>query len=83
MAKRLLVISEILGLFDNKLTTDDNYPVCNRENLPQPIEMQLCKKKFFLNFLLYFWKLHQSLNIYKNHIADVYPKLETAKNLVR
>ena len=45
-----LVISEILGLFDNKLTTDDNYPVCNRENLPQPIEMQLCKKSFFSIF---------------------------------
>ena len=41
----LLVIWEILGLFVNTLTADGKYSLCNRENLPQPIQMQLSKKQ--------------------------------------
>ena len=49
-----LSISETLGVFVNTLTADDKYSLCNRKNLPQPIQLQLSKKnKFFLAFLLY------------------------------
>ena len=57
----LLVISKILGLFLNTLPADDKYSFRNSENLPQPIQMQLSKKKHFLNFLLHFWNVHQIL----------------------
>ena len=43
-------------------------------------------KKVLLNFLLYFWNLHQILNILKQKmtlIVYVFPKLQTAKDLVR
>ena len=41
----LSVISEILGLFVNTMTADDEYSVPNSEKLPQPIQMQLSKKE--------------------------------------
>ena len=41
----LLVISELLGLFDNILTAYHKYSFCNSENLRQPIQMQLSKKQ--------------------------------------
>ena len=41
----LLVISEILGLFPNTLTTDDKLSFHNRANLLQAIQMQLSKKQ--------------------------------------
>lgn len=40
----VLVISKILALFFNTLTTDDNYSL-NRENLPQTIQLQISKKQ--------------------------------------
>ena len=46
----------------------------------------LQNKTFFLNFLFHFWSLHQILNIFKkkmNVIANVFPKLQTVKNLVK
>ena len=55
--KRFLVISEILRRFVNTLTSDENYSLCNRENLPQPIEMQLSKNlKTFCQFCTAFLK---------------------------
>ena len=52
----ILVISEILGLLVNTLTADDKYLLCNEENLPLSVRMQLSKKgktvlKFFASFL--------------------------------
>ena len=41
----MLVICELLGLFGNTLTADDKYSLCNRENLPQPIQIQYPKKQ--------------------------------------
>ena len=42
----LLVIYKLLGLFVNPLTADDEYCLCNRENLlSQTIEIQLFKKQ--------------------------------------
>ena len=46
----------------------------------------LKKEKLFLNFLFHFWNLHQILNILKEKmivIANVFPKLQTVKILVR
>ena len=41
-------------LFVNTFTTDDKYSLLNRENLTQPIHMQLSQKQTFLEFLLHF-----------------------------
>ena len=47
----LLVISQILGLFVNTLTPNEEYFLNNRENLPVPIQLQTSKKqKKFLQF---------------------------------
>ena len=51
----LLLLSEILGLFVNKLTVDDTHSCYNTENLPLPFQMQLSKKSYFFPiFLLHF-----------------------------
>ena len=51
----LLVICEIIGLFVNTMSVDDKYFICNSENLPQTIQMQLCKmQKKILKFFLHF-----------------------------
>ena len=51
----LLVISEILGLLVNTLTSNEEYSPHNSENLRQPIQMQLSKKQIIsLNFLRHF-----------------------------
>ena len=49
----LLVICKILGPLVNTLTPDDMYSLFNCENLTQPIQMQLSKKKkpFLICFL--------------------------------
>ena len=53
----LLVISEILGLFLNTLTTDDKYSLRNSENLSESIKMQLSEKqKTFSGLLAAFMK---------------------------
>ena len=83
----LLLISGILGLFVNMLTTYDKHSFCNSENLRQALQMQLSKqKKLFLNFFVHFWTLHQILKILKKKmtlIANVYPQLLAAKEVVR
>ena len=54
-----LVLGEILEVFVDILTDAGRYPVQYCENLLLPIQMQLTeKRKFFLNFLFYFWNLH-------------------------
>ena len=53
----LLVISEILGLFLNTLTTDEKYSLRNSENLSESIKMQLSKtQKTFSGLLAAFLK---------------------------
>ena len=56
-----LEICKILELFVTTMTAHDNYSLLNRDNLTQPIQMQLSQKKFFLNFSLEFLK--SNLNI--------------------
>ena len=64
--KSLLLICKISRLFINTLSTDNMYSFFNRENLTQPIQMQLSRKeKIFLNFFLHFWYLIEILNISK------------------
>ena len=83
----LLVIVKILALFVNMLTGDHKYSLCNRENLQQFIQMHLSKKqKVISDFVLYYWNLHETLNILEKKmtlIAYVFPKLRTAKGVVR
>ena len=50
------MIHKILGLFLNRLTVDDKHYMLNRDNLTQPIEIQLSQKQktfpqFFHAFL--------------------------------
>ena len=82
----LLVICEISVLLVNTLVADDKYSFCNGEYHPRPIEMQLSKKqKTFSEVFLKVWSLRQILNISKKKmtlIADVFRKLESAKNVV-
>ena len=81
-----LVISAILGLFVNTLPADGKHSILNSENFLQPIQRQLSKiLKIFLKHLLEFLNFPQALNILKKEmirIACVFPKLETAKNVV-
>ena len=55
--KSLLVIHKILRLFVNTLIVDDKHYVLNRDNLTQPIQMQLSQKqKTFSEFFFAFLK---------------------------
>ena len=82
-----LVLSEILGVFVNTLTADAKYPVQDCQNFLLPIQMNSPKnEKLFPNFSFHFWHLHQMLNILKKRmilIANIFPKLQTVKILLR
>ena len=55
--KFLLVIHKILRLFVNTLTVDDKHYLLNRDNLTQPIQIQLSQKqKTFSEFFFAFSK---------------------------
>ena len=69
----LLVIFGIAGLLVNILTGDGKYSVRNRENLWQKVQIEFSKKQNFSQFL-------DAKKI--SLITDVFPKLETAKNVV-
>ena len=59
--KSLLVICKFSRLFPNTLSTDGKYSLLNRDNLTQPIKMQLSRKqKTFSQFFCAFLK--SSLN---------------------
>ena len=59
LKKCLLVIWKVLIVFVKALTACDKYSLRNRDNLTQPIEMQLSEKQDFLfNLFLNFWNLH-------------------------
>ena len=64
--KSLLVICKISRLFPNTLSADAKYSVFNRDNLTQPIQMQLSRKqKTISEFLSPFLK--PSLNFEHFH----------------
>ena len=53
--KSLLVIKKILRLFVNTLIVNDKHYLLNRDNLTQPIQMQLSEKeKTFSDFCFAF-----------------------------
>ena len=59
--KVLLVICKISRLLPNTLSSDGKYSLLNRDNLTQPIQMQLSgKQNTFSEFFSAFWK--SSLN---------------------
>ena len=69
------------------MTADDKYSLRKSENLPQPIEMQLFKKrkvfsKVFASFLKttsHFQQFEKNMSL----IADIFGKLRRANNVVR
>ena len=85
--KSLLVICKFLSMFVNILTADDKYYLLNRNNLRQPIQMQLSQRKetfpelisSFLKTVLNFEHFQKKMTL----IADVFPKLQTPKNVVK
>ena len=72
------MIHKILWLFVNTLTVDDKHYLLKRDNLTQPIQMQLSKKQkkiseiffAFLKSILNFKHLPKKMNF----IASVFPE---------
>ena len=65
MKKSLLVMHKILRLFANTLIVDDRHYLLNRDNLTQPIKMELYQKQktlseFFFAFLKSIWNFKHS-----------------------
>ena len=57
VATSFLVIHKILKLFVNPLTADDKHYLLNRDNLTEPIQIQLSQnQKFLSEFFLSFLK---------------------------
>ena len=85
--KSLLVIHKFLILFVKTLTVDDKHYLLKRDNLAQPIKIELSQKpKIFSDFFLAFLKSilnfkHQSKKM--TQIADVFPDIPPPKNMVR
>ena len=87
LKKSLLVIREILRLFVNTFTPNDKYSFLNREYLTQRIHMYLSKlqkhtSEIFSPFLksrLNFEHIQEKMIL----IANVFPKLQASKNVVR
>ena len=86
--KSLLVIHKILRVFFNTLTVDDKHYLLNRDNLTQPIQIQLSQKEktfspfFFFAFLksiLNFKHLPKKMSV----IADVFKEIPAPKNMAR
>ena len=86
--KSLLVICKISRLFPNTLSADGKYSLLNRDNLTQPIQMQLSwKQKTFSQFFSAFSKSTLNLEHFPKKKkmtlpAEVFPKLQTPKNMV-
>ena len=85
--KSLLVICKILELSVNTLPADDKYSLLNKDNLTQPIQMQLSEKeKTFFNLfsgLMKFRLNFENFQKNKNLRADELTKLRTRKDIVR
>ena len=82
-----VVLGEILVVFVNTFTPDGKYLVQDATIWNAQFKCNyLENEKLFLDFLFHFWNLHLILNILKEKvivIPNVFPKLETVKNLVR
>ena len=81
-----LVIYKTLRLFINILTADDKYSLLIRDNLAQPIQLQLSKKESFTKLFLSLLKCRPNLERFEKKmtfIVYMFPKLRTAKYVVR
>ena len=79
---------KISRLFINTLSADGKYSLFNRDNLTQPIQMQISRKqKTFSQFLSAFFKSNLNFQHFQKKkvspIADVFPQLRTPINFVR
>ena len=83
----MLVLRKILGLFVNTLSEDDRYCLLYKDNLLQPIQILLSQKqKTFSQFFSAFLKSALNFEHFQkkiNLIADVFPKLPSAKKVIR
>ena len=83
----MLVLRKILGLFVNTLSEDDRYCLLYKDNLLQPIQILLSQKqKTFSQFFCAFLKSTLNSEHFQkkiNLIADVFPKLPSAKKVIR
>ena len=83
----MLVLRKILGLFVNTLSEDDRYCLLYKDNLLQPIQILLSQKqKTFSQFFSAFFKSTLNSEHFQkkiNLIADVFPKLPSAKKVIR
>ena len=85
--KSLLVIQKILRPFVHTLAVNDKQYLLNRDNLAQPIQLELSQKqKTFSQFVFSFLKSILNYKHFSKKMTlrvDVYPKLPTPKNMVR
>ena len=82
------MIHKILRLFVNTLRVDDKHYLLNRDNLTQPIQMQLSQKQ--KTFSEFFFAFSKSILDFKHLpkkrmtlIADVFLEIPAPKNIVR
>ena len=81
------MIHKILRPVLNTLTADDKHYLLNRDKLTQRIEMQLSQKK--RTFSEFFFAFVISISNFKHLpkkvtlIADVFPEILAAKNMIR
>ena len=68
----VLVLSEIWSLFVNMLAPDDKYSVSVKASVPRnQFKCNYLKiKKYFLNFSLHFWNLHEIWNTLRKRWAS-------------
>ena len=83
----MLELCKISGVFLNTLTDDDKYSLLYGDNLTQPIKILLSQKqKTFSRFFSQFLKstlISEHFQKKINLIADVFPKLPSAKKVIR
>ena len=83
----MLVLCKISGLFLNTLTDDDKYSLLYGDNLTQPIQILLSQKqKTFSQFFSAFSKSTLNSEHFQKKIiliADVFPKLPSAKKVIK
>ena len=83
----MLELCKISGLFLNTLTDDDKYSLLYNDNLLQPIQILLSQKqKTFSEFFSAFLKSTLNFEHFEkkiNLIADIFPKLPSAKKVIR
>ena len=81
-----MVIDKFLRLLVNTLPADEKHFLLNRDNLAQPIKMQLSQKQ--KNFSQFPFAFLKSILNYKHFPkkmtlrADVFPEIPSPKNMV-